>query len=98
MKKHSFHNWILLRFKRKNKYVRNRFGSLARNLYHILSANPFDENFDDYDTLEKWLEHLDLHVAPEPVIETMIDAWDMYESENVAAEIDAIRGNEDEIF
>lgn len=91
-----FVSWLNAKFKKNGKYVDNRFGDLCKNLSSVVKSNPFEEDFEYYDNLEDWLEHLEMHVAPESAITTMVDAWSMFQSEGLDAEVDFIKGEEDE--
>lgn len=93
MNKPPFTCWLKGKFKKRGKYVDDRFGDLAKNLSHVIESNPFDEDFDDYNTLEDWLEHLDMHMAPDCVHTTMVDAWSLYTSEGITAEVECISGD-----
>jgi hypothetical protein len=59
-----------------------------------MKINPFEEDFDSYHTLEDWLDHLDMHVAPGSVKATLLEAWESYVFEGHSAEIDFIKGEE----
>ena len=96
MSKPTFPEWLRLRYRKDGKYVDNRFGDLAKSLWNTVRTNPFEEDFNSYDTLEDWLRHLDIHFAPRSVDATMIEAWEAYVGEGAAAEIDFIRGDENE--
>jgi hypothetical protein len=91
-----FPEWLQTRYRKNGKYLKNRFGDLSKNLKGVISDNPFDENFDSYNTLEDWLDHLDMHVAPGSVKATMLEAWESYVFEGCSAEIDFIKGERDE--
>lgn len=97
MNKTSFPVWLRKKYCKGGKYVDNRFGDLAKNLYAVIKSNPFEEDFDSYDTLEEWLEHLDMHLAPKSVEATMVDAWGAYISEGLSAEVDFIKGDKNEV-
>jgi len=90
MSKASFPAWL----RSKYRHDDNRFGDLARDVLYVIKINPFEEDFDSYHTLEDWLAHLDMHVAPDSVRSTMIDVWDMYTGDGISAELDFIKGEE----
>lgn len=87
----DFPKWLLKKFKKKD----DRFGDLAKGLHAIMKSNPLEEEFEDYTTLEDWLEHMEMHMAPESVVETLIDAWSMYATGEIS-EVECIRGEDDE--
>lgn len=97
MNKPSFPLWLRSNYRKNGKYADNRFGDLAKNLHAVMISNPFEEDFDSYDTLDDWLEHLDMHLAPDSVKITMVDAWDAYAFFGINADIDFIKGDNDEI-
>ena len=86
MRSMDFRKWLLKKFKKKD----DRCGDLAKGLQAIIKSNPLEEEFEDYITLEDWLEHLELHMAPESVKEALVDAWGMYVTREVS-EVDCIR-------
>jgi len=96
MSKTKFPDWLQGKFRKNGKYARTRFGDLARNLLSVMKTNPFEEDFDSYHTLEDWLDHLDMHVAPGSVKATLLEAWESYVFEGHSAEIDFIKGEKDE--
>ena len=87
MKLLTFPEWLLVRYRKGGKYVNNRFGDLARDLMAAVASDPFGEDFQSYRTLEDWLNHLEMHVAPGSVMITMNDAWDLYASQGLGAEV-----------
>lgn len=92
MNKPTFAEWLKTKFRKGGKYIDNRFGDLAKNIGKVMRTNPFEEDFESYDTLEDWIEHLEMHIAPESVAITMVDAWEMYMSDGSDAEVDFIKG------
>jgi mRNA-degrading endonuclease YafQ of YafQ-DinJ toxin-antitoxin module len=83
----DFPSWLKKKYKKSN----DRFGDLTNGLLKVMRTNPLEEEFDDYTTLEDWLEHMEMHIAPKDVVETLIDAWSIYVTgEN--SEIECIRG------
>lgn len=96
MSKPAFPEWLGLKYRKGGRYSNNRFGDLTKNLAGVIKSNPFDEDFASYDTLEDWLRHLEMHYAPGSVKATMVDAWEAYAGEGVAAEVDFIKGEENE--
>lgn len=83
----DFPSWLKKKYKKKN----DRFGDLADGLSKIMKSNPLEEDFADYVTLEDWLEHMEMHMAPKDVVETLIDAWSVYVAGEVS-EVECIRG------
>lgn len=92
----SFYEWLQKTFKNKKGYRDDRFGDLARNIASVVKKNPFEEDFDDYVSIEDWQEHLDMHLAPKSVKATLLEAWEIFENTGVPSEIDSIRGEDDE--
>jgi len=93
----TFYEWLIAKYRiKKGKFEDTRFGDLAKNLEAVINKNVFDEDFDEYNTLEDWLEHLDMHLAPKIVKATLVDAWEMYSNAPSVAELDCIKGSEDE--
>jgi mRNA-degrading endonuclease YafQ of YafQ-DinJ toxin-antitoxin module len=83
----DFPSWLKKKYKKSN----DRFEDLANGLSKIIKANPLEEDFEDYITLEDWLEHMEMHMAPKDVVETLIDAWSIYVA-GEDSEVDCIRG------
>ena len=54
-------------------------GNFARQLDSVVTENPFDEDFLEYDTLDEWKEHLQLHEAPEDYHLILEELWYEYE-------------------
>lgn len=75
--------WLKINFLVNGEYADDRFGDLARNMISIIKTNPLEEDFDDYETLEDWLEHLEMHVAPEEVVITMREVWELYAKDQI---------------
>ena len=96
MSKPRLPEWLRQKYRKDGRYARNRFGDLARNLWAVVKTNPFEEDFNSYDTLDDWLSHLDIHCAPGSVKATMVEAWDMYSGDGIAAEVDFIKGEPNE--
>ena len=56
-------------------------GAFILHLHDIIIDNPLEEDFVEYDSLEEWRDHLDLHNAPGDVYEILEDLWREYERE-----------------
>jgi hypothetical protein len=56
-------------------------GAFILHLHDIIIDNPLEEDFVEYDSLEEWRDHLDLHDAPGDVYEILEDLWREYERE-----------------
>jgi hypothetical protein len=75
----TFPEWLKRQYRgTRTKFADNRFGDLAKNLSSVMNKNPFEESFEEYNSLTDWLEHLDTHYAPDVVRDTMSEAWDLY--------------------
>lgn len=75
--------WLRSKYKKGSRYLDNRFGDLTKSMDDVMKANPMEEDFDDYQTLEDWIEHLEMHFAPKSVIITMKEAWKLYAKDEV---------------
>ena len=65
----------------KYRLADTAIGDLARDLMKVIRDNPLEEDFEDYDSLEDWLYHLDIHAAPQSVVNALKAAWEKYERE-----------------
>lgn len=75
----TFPEWLKRTYRgTRTKFADNKFGDLAKNLSSVIKKNPFEESFEEYNSLADWLEHLDTHCAPDIVKETMSQAWELY--------------------
>lgn len=73
----SFQEFVVKQYVDEDGYR----GSFARHLEGILIDNPLEENFNDYDTLKEWQEHLELHDAPEDTYLILKEIYDEYEAQ-----------------